>query len=209
MGASFTPAHARRFDQTALATPANFLTVARIIVGVPTLVLMSRHGASWLAVTLWFLITSTDSLDGFLARRDGATRSGAFLDPVADKLLVLGAFAVLAQRGDISWWPVAVIAAREVFVSAYRALAGRRGISLPARPLGKYKAFFQYLSIGAVLLPWTADEVGLQQTVLGLVVTLTVVSAADIVHHGWRDWQRDGQAQAGGGGTPAPEGTPS
>ena len=191
MGASFTPARTRRFDQTALATPANFLTVGRMLVGVPTLVLMSKNGSSWATVGLWFLITSTDSLDGFLARRDGATRSGAFLDPVADKSLVIGAFAVLAQRGDISWWPVAVIVARELFVSAYRALAGRRGISLPARPLGKYKAFFQYLSIGAVLLPWTADEIGLQQIVLGLVVTLTVVSAADIVHHGWRDWQRD------------------
>ena len=191
MGASFTPARTRRFDQTALATPANFLTVGRMLVGVPTLVLMSKNGSSWAAVGLWFLITSTDSLDGFLARRDGATRSGAFLDPVADKSLVIGAFAVLAQRGDISWWPVAVIVARELFVSAYRALAGRRGISLPARPLGKYKAFFQYLAIGAVLLPWTADEIGLQQTVLALVVALTVISAADIVHHGWRDWQRD------------------
>jgi len=190
MGASLS-SRARRFDQTALATPANFLTLGRMLVGVPTLVLISRHGASWTAVTLWFIITSTDSLDGFLARRDGATRSGAFLDPVADKLLVLGGFAVLAHRGNIAWWPVVVIAAREVFVSAYRPLAGRRGISLPARPLGKYKAFFQYLAIGAVLLPWTAHDKGLQNVVLGLVVTLTVVSAADIVHHGWRDWQRD------------------
>jgi CDP-diacylglycerol--glycerol-3-phosphate 3-phosphatidyltransferase len=191
MSASLSPSRARRFDQTALATPANFITVARMLVGVPTLVLISRDGSSWLAVALWFIITSTDSLDGFLARRDGATRSGAFLDPVADKALVLGAFAVLAGRGDIAWWPVIVIAARELFVSGYRMLAGRRGISLPARPLGKYKAFFQYLAIGAVLLPWTASDVGLQQTVLGVVVALTVVSAADIVHHGWRDWQRD------------------
>jgi CDP-diacylglycerol--glycerol-3-phosphate 3-phosphatidyltransferase len=191
MEASVSPRRSRRFDQTALATPANFLTLGRMLVGIPTLVLISRHGASWTAVTLWFIITSTDSLDGFLARRDGATRSGAFLDPVADKLLVLGGFAVLAHRGNIAWWPVVVIAAREVFVSAYRALAGRRGISLPARPLGKYKAFFQYLAIGAVLLPWTAHDKGLQNVVLGLVVTLTVVSAADIVHHGWRDWQRD------------------
>ncbi len=190
MSASLSPSRMRRFDQTALATPANFLTLARMLVGVPTLILISRHGSSWPAVTLWFVITSTDSLDGFLARRDGATRSGAFLDPVADKALVLGAFAVLAQRGDIAWWPVIVIAARELFVSGYRMLAGRRGISLPARPLGKYKAFFQYLAVGAVLLPWTASELGVQQTVLGIVVTLTVVSAADIVHHGWRDWQR-------------------
>jgi CDP-diacylglycerol--glycerol-3-phosphate 3-phosphatidyltransferase len=192
MSASLSPSRLRRFDQTALATPANFLTVGRMLVGIPTLVLISRHGSSWLAVALWFIITATDSLDGFLARRDGATRSGAFLDPVADKALVLGAFAVLADRGDIAWWPVIVIAARELFVSGYRMLAGRRGISLPARPLGKYKAFFQYLAVGAVLLPWTASELGIQQTVLGVVVTLTVVSALDIVHHGWRDWQRDG-----------------
>jgi CDP-diacylglycerol--glycerol-3-phosphate 3-phosphatidyltransferase len=190
MGASLSPSRSRRFDQTALATPANFLTLGRMLLGVPTLLLMWDRGASWTTVTLWFVITSTDSLDGFLARRDGATRSGAFLDPVADKVLVLGAFAVLALRGDIAWWPVAVIAARELFVSGYRALAGRRGISLPARPLGKYKAFFQYLAIGAVLLPWTSDDIGVQQTVLGLVVAFTVVSAADIVHHGWRDWQR-------------------
>ena len=203
MGAPFTPARARRFDQTALATPANFLTLGRMLLGVPTLVLMSQRGASWATVALWFIITSTDSLDGFLARRDGATRSGAFLDPVADKLLVLGGFAVLAQRGDVAWWPVAVIAARELFVSGYRVLAGRRGISLPARPLGKYKAFFQYLSIGVVLLPWTESEIGLQQIVLALVVAFTVVSAADIVHHGWRDWQRDGQAQTGGGAVDA------
>jgi CDP-diacylglycerol---glycerol-3-phosphate 3-phosphatidyltransferase len=202
MGASLSPSRTRRFDQTALATPANFLTLGRMLVGIPTLVLISRHGSSWTAVTLWFVITATDSLDGFLARRDGATRSGAFLDPVADKLLVLGGFAVLAQRGDIPWWPVIVIAAREVFVSGYRALAGRRGISLPARPLGKYKAFFQYLSIGAVLLPWTADDIGLQQGVLALVVTLTVVSAADIVHHGWRDWQRSDATAATDGTVP-------
>jgi CDP-diacylglycerol--glycerol-3-phosphate 3-phosphatidyltransferase len=192
MSASLSPSRLRRFDQTALATPANFLTVGRMLVGIPTLVLISRHGSSWLAVTLWFIITATDSLDGFLARRDGATRSGAFLDPVADKALVLGGFAVLAQRGDVAWWPVIVIAARELFVSGYRMLAGRRGISLPARPLGKYKAFFQYLGIGVVLLPWSANALGLQQVVLGIVVTFTVVSAADIVHHGWRDWQRDG-----------------
>lgn len=197
MSASLSPSRLRRFDQTALATPANFLTVGRMLLGVPTLVLMSRNGASWATVSLWFVITSTDSLDGFLARRDGATRSGAFLDPVADKALVIGGFAVLAQRGDVAWWPVAVIVARELFVSGYRMLAGRRGISLPARPLGKYKAFFQYLSIGVVLLPWTAHDLGLQQTVLGLVVAFTVVSAADIVHHGWRDWQRDSQAQTG------------
>ena len=143
-----TTASARRFGQGALLTPANFVTVARLLVAVPTLLLIRDRGAGWLTVGLWFAITSTDSLDGWLARRDGATRSGAFLDPVTDKAIVLGGLAVLADRGDFPWWPVVVIAIREIGISLYRSLAGRRGIVLPAQRLGKYKAFLQYCSWG-------------------------------------------------------------
>ncbi|MFM8972753.1 MAG: CDP-alcohol phosphatidyltransferase family protein [Actinomycetota bacterium] len=75
---------ARRFGQGAILTPANLVTITRILVAVPTLVLIRNDGASWLAVALWFAITAGDSVDGWLARRDGTTRSGAFLDPVAD-----------------------------------------------------------------------------------------------------------------------------
>jgi CDP-diacylglycerol--glycerol-3-phosphate 3-phosphatidyltransferase len=180
----------KRFGQGAVATPANFVTVMRILVAVPTLVLIYSRGSSWLTVALWFAITSTDSFDGWLARRDGATRSGAFLDPVADKLIVLGGLAVLADRGTFPWWPVVVIAVREFGISAYRSLAGRRGIVLPAQRLGKYKAFTQYCSVGFVLLPWTANDVGFQYIVLGVAVALTVVSGLQILRHGWIDWQR-------------------
>ena len=143
----------KRFGQSALATPANFVTITRILVAIPTLALIRRDGSSWLTVGLWFAITATDSLDGWLARRDGATRSGAFLDPVADKLIVLGGLAVLADRGVFPWWPVLLIAAREFGISLYRSVAGRRGIVLPAQKLGKYKAFTQYIAVGFVLLP--------------------------------------------------------
>jgi CDP-diacylglycerol--glycerol-3-phosphate 3-phosphatidyltransferase len=175
----------KRFGQGALATPANFVTMARILVAVPTLYLIYDRGSSWLTVGLWFVITSTDSFDGWLARRDGATRSGAFLDPVADKLIVLGGLGVLAQRGNIAWWPVLLIALREFGISAYRSFAGRRGISLPAQRLGKYKAFTQYLSVGVVLLPWTADDIGLQKFVLGVAVVFTVVSGLAILRRGY------------------------
>jgi CDP-diacylglycerol---glycerol-3-phosphate 3-phosphatidyltransferase len=177
----------KRFGQGALATPANFVTLARIALAVPTLVLIHDRGASWLAVTLWFLVTSTDSFDGWLARRDGATRSGAFLDPVADKFIVLGGLSMLADRGAIAGWPVVIIAVREFGISAYRSFAGRRGISLPAQRLGKYKAFTQYCAVGFVVLPWTANDVGFQQTVLGIAVVLTVVSGLNILRHGWRE----------------------
>ena len=185
-----TTASARRFGQNALATPANFVTVSRIVVSLPTLAIIRDEGASWLGWALWFAITASDSLDGWLARREGATRSGAFLDPIADKLIVLGGLAAIADRGDIPWWPVALVAVRELGISLYRSLAGRRGIVVPAQRLGKYKAFFQYLAVGLVVWPLTDDLHGLQDVVLYVAVVLTVVSGLAIVRRGWVDWQR-------------------
>jgi len=180
----------KRFGQGALATPANFVTLARILVAIPTLLLIRSTGSSWTTIALWFVITSTDSLDGWLARRDGATRSGAFLDPVADKLIVIGGLAVLADRGAFAWWPVVLIALRELGISLYRTIAGRRGIVLPAQRLGKYKAFTQYCAVGFVLLPTTADAVGFQHVVLGVALVLTLASGLQIIRHGYTDWQR-------------------
>jgi CDP-diacylglycerol--glycerol-3-phosphate 3-phosphatidyltransferase len=186
-----TPSRAKkRFGQNALATPANFLTLTRIAVAVPTLALIRDRGSEWLTVGLWFAITASDSLDGWLARRDGATRSGAFLDPVADKLIVLGGFAVLADRGVFPWWAVVLVVAREIGISTYRSVAGRRGVVLPAQRLGKYKAFTQYCAVGFVVLPPTADAVGLQHFVFYVAVALTLVSGLQIVRRGYIDWQR-------------------
>ena len=83
---------------TAIATPANFVTIARLVLAVPTLLLIVDQGSTWLTVSLWFVLTTTDGLDGWLARRDGTTRSGAFLDPLADKFLVLGGFFALGHQ---------------------------------------------------------------------------------------------------------------
>jgi CDP-diacylglycerol--glycerol-3-phosphate 3-phosphatidyltransferase len=180
----------KRFGQSAILTPANVVTILRIIVAIPTLLLIRSIGSSWGTVALWFAITASDSFDGWLARRDGATRSGAFLDPIADKLIVLGGLAVLADRGTFPWWPVIVIAIREFGISAYRSIAGRRGIVLPAQRLGKYKAFTQYCAVGFVLLPLTADYHTFQLVVLGVALALTVVSGLLILRHGYIDWQR-------------------
>ena len=152
--------------------------------------MIRSHGSEWLTVGLWFAITASDSLDGWLARRDGATRSGAFLDPVADKLIVLGGLAVLADRGVFPWWGVALIAVRELGISMYRSVAGRRGVVLPAQKLGKYKAFTQYCAVGFVLLPWTADYLGFQRLVFWVAVVLTLLSGLEIVRRGYTDWQR-------------------
>ncbi len=181
----------KRFGQNALATPANAVTMARIAVVIPTLILMYQRGSGWLIVGLWFAVTASDSLDGWMARRDGATRSGAFLDPLADKTIVLGGLSALAARGDIWWWPVGLIALRELGISLYRSIAGRRGVVLPAQRLGKYKAFTQYSAVGLVVLPVTEKWIGVQQFCLMLAVFLTVVSGLQIVQRGYVDWRRE------------------
>ena len=176
----------KRFGQDALATPANFVTMGRLLFAVPTLILIERDGSTWLTWSLWFFLCITDSLDGWMARRDGTTRSGAFLDPIADKVLTLGGFFVLVARGDVWWVPVAIMAAREVLVSVYRIVAGRKGVSLPAVPLGKFKAFLQMLTVGAYVWPLTADIEWLCVSLLWVAVALTVVSGVDIIRRGYQ-----------------------
>jgi len=183
----------RRYGDGAIATPANLVTIARLILAVPTLLLIVDRGSSWLTVSLWFVLTTTDGLDGWLARRDGTTRSGAFLDPLADKFLVLGGFFALGVTGDFSWAAVAIVTVREVGVSMYRSFAAKRGISLPARRLGKWKAFFQFIAVGVVLLPLTYEWATFHDVVLWFAVGLSVVSGLDIVVSGFRSQRRQEQ----------------
>ena len=170
-----------RFGPSALLTPANLVTALRFALTIPLLQVIATDGVSWAATVGWILLASTDGLDGWLARRDGTTRSGAFLDPLADKFLAIGGLASLAAEGVFPWVAVILITVREVGVSAYRTVAGRRGISLPARNLGKLKTVLQLVAVGWALCPSTADYYGLGLAILWMAVALTVVSGLDIV----------------------------
>ena len=106
------------------------ITIVRLLFTIPVLMMiLDGHpgSESWTTFTGWLVLWVTDWLDGWLARREGTTHWGAFLDPLADKVLVLGGLITLAVRGDFAWVPVAIIGAREVFISIYRAMAARRG----------------------------------------------------------------------------------
>src|SRR6202034_2772273 len=104
--------------------------------------------ASWLLWVLWSVLAFSDGVDGRVARWHGTTRSGAFLDPLADKFLVVAALCALIALGEIAIWPVVVITLREVAVSAFRVVAAGRGVSVPARPLAKMKTLVQDVAIG-------------------------------------------------------------
>lgn len=172
-------------DPNALATWANAVTVGRILVSPLLFALVPRDGAgSWFAFGLWFALCASDGIDGYLARRHGTTRSGAFLDPLADKVLVLGAMFTLVSIGVFWWLPVVLIAAREVTISVYRVLVGARGVSVPASRLGKWKTFVQQFAVAFALAPLTAvDHTWLWQSLLWTSVVLTLVSGAQYL---WR-----------------------
>jgi CDP-diacylglycerol---glycerol-3-phosphate 3-phosphatidyltransferase len=174
------------FGPSALATPANAVTVVRLAATPVLMALIAAKGASWLTVMVWFVIASTDGLDGWVARRMGTTRSGAFLDPLADKVCVLGAMAALVARGDFWWVPVAVIAAREIGLIGYRSWLARRGVSMPASKGAKVKTLVQSLSVGAALLPVTATHEWVAGSLLWVAVGLTAATGGQYLVDGQR-----------------------
>ena len=169
-----------------LSTPANLITLARIGAS-PVLfwlILRARDdgGASWVAVAVAVVFAASDAWDGHLARNTGTvTRVGAFLDPLADKIVVLGSMACLATIGRVSWVPVALIAAREAWMSGFRVHAARRGLSVPARPSAKWKVILQGLAVVLSLVPPLAAQgspvrEGLIPAVWWLAVAATLVT---------------------------------
>ena len=163
-----------------LATWANAITVGRLLLS-PLMfwVIPNDEFGSWIAFTMWIVFSSTDFLDGYLARRQGTTSAGAFLDPLADKVLILGAMFTLVSTGVFWVVPVVIITAREVVISVYRVLVGGKGISVPAIRLAKYKTVCQQLAVAFALLPLTAvDATWLWNGFLWLAVVLALVSGA-------------------------------
>jgi CDP-diacylglycerol--glycerol-3-phosphate 3-phosphatidyltransferase len=166
------------FGPTAWATPANAVTVARLLIA-PMLFAAITDGPAWWIFVSWVVLCFSDGIDGWLARRMGTTRSGAFLDPLADKVLVLGGMFALVRYGAFWWLPVGLIAARELLISLYRTVAARQGITVPASRLAKWKTFTQQFAVGLVLLPPLADRVTWPAVVtLWFAVGLTLVTGA-------------------------------
>jgi len=181
-----------RYGPSALATPANALTIARLAVTPVFVALIVTRGASWLTAAVGAAAAFSDGFDGIIARRQGATRSGAFLDPLADKVVVLASMYTLCATGRLPWAPVVLITVREVWMSVYRSRASRRGLSIPARQSAKLKTFVQDFSIAWCVLPPTAHMVGLQLATIWLAAAITLFTGYEY----WRDGRRAGIAHA-------------
>jgi CDP-diacylglycerol--glycerol-3-phosphate 3-phosphatidyltransferase len=140
---------------------------------------MIGDSSSWPALAVWTVLCFSDGIDGALARRMGVTRSGAFLDPLADKVLVLGAMFALVAHHRFWIVPVLIIAAREVLISVYRSFAARAGVTVPASRGAKAKTLSQQIAVALVLLPPVADHSLVPGRItLWVAVVLTVVTGA-------------------------------
>ncbi len=174
------------FGPSALLTPANAVTIGRLLLSPFLLFFIVDDVGSWPAVILWVLLAATDGVDGWLARRHGTTRSGAFLDPLADKVLVLGAMFALVTADRWPLWPVAIVAARELGIQAFRSYWVRRGLAVPASMLAKVKTVVQEVAVGLCLLPLTEDHLWVGDAAMGAAVALTVITGVQYVHAGSR-----------------------
>ena len=160
----------------------NVLSVARAAAAVPValLVLRSEPEAAGLALAVFALAALSDLADGALARRQGSTSDlGAFLDPLADKLLVGGSLAALAVRGVVPAWVVLIVLAREALVTWRRGAPAARGAGIAVRWAGKAKALTQDVAIAGLLLDLAVPTpaVGIAASLLlAVAVALTIIS---------------------------------
>ncbi|HET6465101.1 MAG TPA: CDP-diacylglycerol--glycerol-3-phosphate 3-phosphatidyltransferase [Nitrospiria bacterium] len=135
----------------------NLITLLRIfLIPVFILVFLTPTAPRSLAAAVIFFIASlTDLMDGYLARRwEQITKLGKFLDPVADKFLVLAALIMLVDFHRVSSWIAIVIIGRELAVTGLRAIAASSGIVIAADDAGKYKMVIQTISIGLLILEY-------------------------------------------------------
>ncbi|MDE2221841.1 MAG: CDP-diacylglycerol--glycerol-3-phosphate 3-phosphatidyltransferase [Candidatus Omnitrophica bacterium] len=139
----------------------NTLTLSRIVLAAVLVLLLherSLTGNIW-AVIVFVIASLTDFFDGHLAKTRGVISDfGKIMDPIADKVLMLSVFAVLAHLGQIAAWMFIVIAVREVGVTLYRLQAMRQGLVLPAEKAGKMKTVAQMIAVSSLLLYLVARQ---------------------------------------------------
>jgi len=175
----------------------NMLTLFRIaLIPVFVLVFFLPFQWSYMASAVIFVLASlTDWLDGYLARRlDQSTSFGAFLDPVADKLMVVIALVLLVTQQDTVWFtvPALVVVGREILVSALRewmAEIGKR-TSVAVSYLGKVKTFLQMIAIIVLLAvdPHSGGHyLALGYLMFYVAALLTLWSAVVYVRAAWGD----------------------
>ena len=164
----------------------NIVSALRIVLVpvVVALVLVKTDGSEYGAAAVFVAAGLSDYLDGYLARRFAtATLTGAWLDPLSDKLLVVATVVALTAVSRFPIWAAAIIVVREVAVSVLRAYVGTRRVSMPASVVAKWKTATQIAAIGLYVLPLPSGADTAKLAVLSVAVAITVYSGLDYFLH--------------------------
>jgi cardiolipin synthase len=161
----------------------NLLTALRMAL-IPVFVLVYERGQAALALLIFLAASLTDCLDGYLARKwNQVTPFGKLFDPMADKLLLLSVLFCLARSGDIPWWMVAVMGAKELLMLLGSAWLLRRKVVVSANRLGKAATALFIIAL-TLVFPWHhADWVTGAGTVL--LYAAVALSVAALCVYAW------------------------
>ncbi|MBQ3109823.1 MAG: CDP-diacylglycerol--glycerol-3-phosphate 3-phosphatidyltransferase [Clostridia bacterium] len=139
----------------------NKLTLLRIVL-VPVCMALMLTGHFYIALGVFIVASITDFLDGYIARKNNLVTSfGKIMDPLADKILVFGALLCFLQLGFINSWCVAIILAREFFVTGMRVVAVDKGKVIAASWWGKVKTNVQMFAVMFGFLAFSQDSAAL------------------------------------------------
>ena len=161
----------------------NKLTVLRVIM-IPFFVFFmlteyAGESSRWIALAIFIIASLTDLLDGKIARKYNlVTNFGKFMDPLADKLLVVAALICLVETGQLAAWIVIIITSREFIISGFRLIASDNGVVLAASYWGKFKTTFQMIMV--CLMIANIEQLTLvTNIVMWIAVALTIISLVD------------------------------
>jgi CDP-diacylglycerol--glycerol-3-phosphate 3-phosphatidyltransferase len=164
----------------------NLLTVARVaLVPVMVALLWNEPDRFWSAVACAIFVVAmiTDIVDGALARRWGLqSNMGAYLDPLADKLMVTAVLVMLVPLGRAPAWLVVVLLCRELAITGLRGIASQDGLVIAASSLGKLKTAYQGTALGFLLWHhpmWGVDIHSAGVALLWMAAIVSVTSGVD------------------------------
>lgn len=159
----------------------SWVTVSRLL-GLPLIFyLLSQPTAEnrWLCTAIFVVAAGTDWVDGYLARKlDLVTELGKFLDPLVDKLLVLGSLLILVELQQVPAWGVLLVLGRELAIAGWRVnpkLTGRSAIS-GANIWGKLKTVTQIIAIALLIAPLASQWHLATMTMFWISVVFTLIS---------------------------------
>jgi len=169
-----------------MSTTANKITVLRIVL-VPVFLLLEYLGYAYAAFAVFVVASLSDMLDGYIARKyNQITVFGKFMDPLADKMLVLAAMCYLIEAGAMPGWAVAVVIFREFAVSGLRLVAAERSIVIAAAQSGKIKTACTMVCLCIMLFFLGRCPLWLNTLCIALIVVTTVYSGFEYFRNNYR-----------------------